>query len=84
MYSTLSLQKKHTAILSMSVNSNDTSLPAKKGGGYSKPTGKLVCKLAKKEKNCTTPYYIQLINQNESAQLKRIIGKNKEKSWTLF
>ena len=59
MYSTLSLQKKkNTAILSMSANSNDTSLPTKKGGGYSKLTGKLVCKLAKKEKNCTTPYYI--------------------------
>ena len=42
----------------MSANSNNTSLPAKKGGGYSKPIGKLVCKLAKKEKNCTTPYYI--------------------------
>ena len=53
MYSTLSLQKKHTAILSMSANSNDTSLLAKKGGGYSKPTGKLVCKLAKKEKKTT-------------------------------
>ena len=64
----------------MSANSNDTSSPAKKGGGYSKPTGKVVCKLAKKEKKLHySLLYTQLINQNEYAQLKRIIGKNREK-----